>query len=589
MGPDGAVVQRKQITAAEHTHRLYELLEKVPQAKIDLSWNDVKQGYVHDPGLFREMIGLMEDYPDRFIDGSDTVKPVNSGHYNQSTTTGSPLIAELALRNPEAAWKFMRGNFVDVTNNARARVLEWTRQELEKQGRLEDIAAMDRREAALSAAREAMTQGAREEFRKWLDQLHRNMQEGLLPEPGTFRPDGAYPALYDTLGGPEIQTWHENARSRVGLGNAGGDANESSARHAGAGAAAAGLSAGAAAAAQFGVNHPGVFDPRHSPLPEIHNWGSVANPVSYSACGAMITGRTMHAEAQRLGIESILEEGHLTRDSLNKFVSRLVSARKWLNLSDQQLTRIGAATEQLWANYNYLRETPLDPATGWTEQQRFHALMGAIGDYQIIVDRELGFQASSVSALDARAPLGQLMRAGVLGTFLINDAATAAWLANGPIDLSTWAGKADFLSRSAFGLANAVLTAHAAGQLGAGRAKVNWESSRPMQAMQATGNSIITGGGAAWTARDILYGLNEAMAGNWVQSGWHIINALLDGLFTTYMARSSINEISKVSGRGMVGPSKLERPAILLGSFLVVRELSALLAQFLGQDDQDNK
>jgi hypothetical protein len=34
-----------------------------------------------------------------------------------------------------------------------------------------------------------------------------------------------------------------------------------------------------------------------------------------------------------------------------------------------QKTHIAAITEQSWANYTYLRDKPIDPASGWREAE----------------------------------------------------------------------------------------------------------------------------------------------------------------------------------------------------------------------------
>jgi hypothetical protein len=67
---------------------------------FDISWNDVTQAYVDHPDLRQGLVDFIVQNKDRILFGSDTVKPVNAGHYNQALNTGLPLFAEIALRDP---------------------------------------------------------------------------------------------------------------------------------------------------------------------------------------------------------------------------------------------------------------------------------------------------------------------------------------------------------------------------------------------------------------------------------------------------------------------------------------------------------
>ncbi len=110
--------------APEHIHQLYDLFQAVPNARVDISWNDALSAYVElaqaNPEAAKAVVQFFLDHRDRILFGSDTVKPVNEAHYNQALTTGSPLFAEIARRDPDAAFKIMRGNYdkaLEVADN----------------------------------------------------------------------------------------------------------------------------------------------------------------------------------------------------------------------------------------------------------------------------------------------------------------------------------------------------------------------------------------------------------------------------------------------------------------------------------------
>src|SRR5262249_37863241 len=92
--------------------------------------------------------------------------------------------------------------------------------------------------------------------------------------------------------------------------------------------------------------------------------GSAVDAVAFGLRGAMMAARALYGERLRLDWELIFEEGHITRDSLNAFVSRIFDATEALHLTDAQKLQIGAATEQLWSNYQHVAEKPWESYRG---------------------------------------------------------------------------------------------------------------------------------------------------------------------------------------------------------------------------------
>jgi len=569
--PDGSTVM-----LPEHIHKLYELFERVPNARADISWNDVTQAYADSPNLREGLVQFVVDNQDRLLFGSDTVKPANSGQLHQALNTGSPIFVEIARRDPIAAWKLLRGNYETVMADAYSRVARWTREQPEMTP--EAIARMDLMLEVLGQHRTELEQGARQEFADWLSKLGGDSAGRFLSNPNT----GVFPYLYNSLdsGG---QNWRDGVQSRIGRGTAGGFAQEPGPRRDTAGALSTAIGAasvGGVVALSADPSTAAIFDPTAAtgPADEI-------NASAFEARALLLGWRALYGESVRLEHEAIFEHGHLTRGSLDRYVSRLFLSQRAMSFSDKQMLRVSAATEQFWENYQYLRDVPIDDARGWTETQRYHAILAKAGEYLITIDRELMTQALSISELDARTRLGQLYRSGLLGTYLVNDAVTLSWLTSGNVDLSTPTGQLEASYRLLFGLGNAVLTAHTTLNLAGGMRGLTWESSPALRLIQTLGLSTIAATGVPWTAHDAVTFLTQLSAGNPIGATGSLVNTVVDAAFTYYTYKAARNGWNGLLGNAMPKASALARPAVLLAGALALRELLALGQEMLGEDE----
>jgi hypothetical protein len=171
----------KVITAPEHIHQLYDVFEKVPNARADLSWNDVTQAYIElmhsGPKAADALVEFVIDQQDRLLFGSDTVKPVNEGQYNQALVTGSPLFMEIARRDEDAAFKILRGNYDDALRIAYEGTDAWTKTALKKKYGNDPATAqklvseMQVMRSRLDGKREKLGREARERFHAWAAQV----------------------------------------------------------------------------------------------------------------------------------------------------------------------------------------------------------------------------------------------------------------------------------------------------------------------------------------------------------------------------------------------------------------------------------
>ncbi len=325
---------------------LYKILETSPNVTFDLSWNDVTQNYADSPLLREYLVDLILEYPEHFKYGSDTVKPVNSAEYNQALYTASPVLVELALRDKEALWKVVSANSTRLFDAGAASVARWTRANLNNP---KALAEMDARNATLARLRAEMRKQARVEFDKFVDKIVAEFGPGGKPLPSGN--PGVFPALYELLpNGHDHPALTPNPKhGQVGTGTSGGHENSKRGSHpiatkasnkqiATAGASTA--IASAAVAAGYG------------------SIGAYTNSAAFAFRGLLQVLRVIWpkigTEDLRIAWEEIFEEGDVTPDGRDAFVSRILNAAGPLKISEKQRAQVVFVTNQFWANYQAL-------------------------------------------------------------------------------------------------------------------------------------------------------------------------------------------------------------------------------------------
>jgi Domain of unknown function (DUF4781) len=547
---------RKTIRVPEHIFRMYQVAEKIPNARFDISWNDISQAYAH-PNLRKHLINFILDYPDRVLFGSDTVKPVNAGHYNQGLYTILPVLADLARRpgGRDALWMVLRGNYETLRDNAQTRVTDYTRDLLEKQvGRGQDIIDMDGRLRALRDARTAMRNDASEQLDAWVAQV-----TSLRPLDNVEGGPGVFEALYDVLGRSE----DVHPRGQLGPGTPGGHphADHSPERR----------KAWKLTGWALGITGAAVAGLANTPIS-----AETANSWAFLSRGLLTASKAGSSRWLRLQFEDIFEQGRVTREKLDRFVQRIQAAQGDLGFSEQEMAKVLAATEQFWANYQHLdeRNTPLQ--RGETREHRFFKIMAKTGEYQVTVDRILGGQASSITRMDPRRTEGLAFRVAQLATYAINDAAFVHWLSQNGLDTSSTEATLYSTFRVLFAAGNAVLTGHTAVSLAAGRAGVNWDSTKPMQWTNFLSQASVFGGSLAWMALDASQAATAAATGQPDAAAVALLKTYLDVGFT-YCAGKSMEHTGRATiGFQQEGPSAQEQAALWLGTYLFLRMVVGL-------------
>lgn len=109
---------------AAHVDLLREILagDEYAQVNFDLSWDEVAKWIVADDATLDAWVALLQQYPDRFLFGSDAVAPKTQTDYLQAFNAWRKLWARLDARTAE---KVKVQNFARIFDAARAKVRAW--------------------------------------------------------------------------------------------------------------------------------------------------------------------------------------------------------------------------------------------------------------------------------------------------------------------------------------------------------------------------------------------------------------------------------------------------------------------------------
>ncbi|WP_206956883.1 amidohydrolase family protein [Trinickia acidisoli] len=584
-GRNAAAQTTETIEVPEHIARLYEAVKRAPNVKFDVSWNDVGEAYMSDPQMRKGLVDFIVRYPDKVLFGSDSVKPVNEGQYNQALTLLSPLIADVARRDPEAAFKLLRGNYEAVTSDAHERSNAWTDAELTKQfdastskrqrkkliAQLEQIEVM---ESLRKPVREKLGQEARARFDQW----HALLMKGHEASAGVGQATGrsAYQEAHDNLPTPEPQTWEGDP---YGAGTARGrQGSMSKAKKTAVAAAGVTVAAGAVAA---GVDMHSV--PLAATL--------AMSEAAFAARGVLNAGRAIYTEGLRGKSDRMFEWGEFSDKDLNVFMERLRELGPQFGIEPERIDAAERLTDQFRANHARLTRMPAsafetipsDPAVGVTnedrEQQKFNVVMSEVGRYQINLDRALGVQATSLNATDPRTRTGRLVRGITAGTLFVNVTDTAALLASGH------GGNPAAVAFSVlFGLANTALLGQNLLAYAGGRENMNLETDArsPSRMSQPAAAALLAAASGPWMGNDVaqtVHALMHFQGGTLSEVGeaaGGAFQAATEATVGVTSAQQAASGVKRLRGGQMPSGSGQARPIVRGNLALALREGSSL-------------
>jgi hypothetical protein len=128
----GRIVRPAQVSGGvEATERpplhveIVESIVKDPAMRhvnFDISWDEVAKYAVSSPETQARVIALFNQFPDRFVFGSDTVAPASAKNYYAVFDMWGPIWAKLT---PETSTKIRKGNYQRIFDEGRKRVRAW--------------------------------------------------------------------------------------------------------------------------------------------------------------------------------------------------------------------------------------------------------------------------------------------------------------------------------------------------------------------------------------------------------------------------------------------------------------------------------
>ena len=89
---------------------------------FDISWDEVAKYIVSSPESLKITADLLNQYPDRFLFGTDEVAPVNQASYLKVYNQYAPLWKMLTTQTSD---KVRKGNYERIFDNARRKVRAW--------------------------------------------------------------------------------------------------------------------------------------------------------------------------------------------------------------------------------------------------------------------------------------------------------------------------------------------------------------------------------------------------------------------------------------------------------------------------------
>jgi hypothetical protein len=107
-----------------HAANLADILKDpaFSHVNFDISWDEVAKYIVSSPDAIKIAADLINEYPDRFLFGTDEVAPSNQEAYLKVYYQYSPL---WALLQRETSEKVRLGNYERIFDGARQKVRAW--------------------------------------------------------------------------------------------------------------------------------------------------------------------------------------------------------------------------------------------------------------------------------------------------------------------------------------------------------------------------------------------------------------------------------------------------------------------------------
>jgi hypothetical protein len=126
----GRIVQPVRVSAeaAERNPDQMEIIDAMVNdpafnhVYFDISWDEVAKYAVRTPTSITRVSGMLNEYPDRFLFGTDTVAPAGPAPYYAVFDMWAPI---WRLLTPEASLKIRKGNYERLFDEGRRRVRAW--------------------------------------------------------------------------------------------------------------------------------------------------------------------------------------------------------------------------------------------------------------------------------------------------------------------------------------------------------------------------------------------------------------------------------------------------------------------------------
>ena len=423
-----------------HIARLYKAKELAPNVRFDISWNDVGERYVNEPGLLKHIADFIVDYPDAVVFGTDTVKPVNKAQYQQAFHSLYPLYMQLARRTDAQGnnigrpllWKLLRGNLETVLGDAQQGVKTKLNADLAGTSPPQRLNSMNKTIDRIEAGQTKLAGLAEQQFYQHLDYF---LQTHTGPTRTEQAPSYIVPSWDDVPAQSIANALLPHGENRPEPRDTSGKFRRTIAQRGTATGAAGSRQVQVAAAVQTGER--AVFAGGLTAMGMLAESVLSSGVTNLAFASDSVARQTLfftkltYREYVRWSWESMFEEGKVTSRSVDVFFNRVVNGAKAAGFNEARLPEVAAVTAQFKADLDYIENVSanwnrlfpnLSPQKSaelkarWESKGKQQAIMATVGFYQIRVDRALGAQAASLDLFNPSGKIGRRINDVLLGT-----------------------------------------------------------------------------------------------------------------------------------------------------------------------------
>ncbi|WP_225770885.1 helix-turn-helix domain-containing protein [Inquilinus sp. Marseille-Q2685] len=489
------------ITVPRHVARMEELLQLVPDLKLTIGEHSA-HAIARSPELRAALVDFVERHPGSVLFESGMAMPLNPGMYNRTATTMLPFVADLARRDPDLGWAFIRGNYEALIDAGRTSIDRWTWSNLtyaEARPARELVQDLQRHQAAASAA-------ARTAYDAWA--------AGLPPAPPASRTATTAVPRPDP---PKPTDLTAEDKHRVGTGTGWGSHTRRDVA-----AVAVRVVATLGVAAGTAVTVATLVPSRIL---------AVASGMATAMRALVGQRRTLTQQFNRLSWWRMTVDGQVGEKNFAINVDRMVRVARDAGVDPADIRQVLWEAGQARADIAHLQHS-----SRLTDAQKTDAIKARMRQFEHAVTRALGIGSFSLDPIDVRTARGRRFSLADAGTNLVNMMSVVASPFKGTVDAI--ASHATSLFGRSGGIIQNVI-GFFSGRRNANLVDRNTGLRIPLK---LGGTWLTPTAAGALGVRDGTAAVEAALRGSYGEAAFDGVRFVSDALLTWFAARAAHND-----------------------------------------------